>query len=140
VAPLAGNAYQTATFVLRTPQNTNGAINSGSVNGLGEIIVGNTAGVNAVRNITGGTVVATQWPSLATKPALTNCLRGGKLTMNWPLANTGYRLLVQTNNLNGGVSGNPADWAEVPGSAATNQACLTLFSTNVNEFYRWVYP
>lgn len=86
------------------------------------------------------TVNVSQWPCLVTKPALTNCLRGGMLTLNWPLANTGYRLLVQTNNLNGGVSGNPDDWAEVLGSAATNQACITLLSTNVNEFYRLVYP
>lgn len=48
--------------------NANGAINSGNVNALGQIIVGNTAGVNAVMNIAGGTVN----PTRGANPAMTS--------------------------------------------------------------------
>ena len=62
------------------------------------------------------------------------------LTLNWPLDHLGYRLLVQTNNLNNGVSVNTNDWATVAGSTATNTAAITILKTNLNEYYRLVYP
>jgi len=52
----------------------------------------------------------------------------------------GYRLLVQTNNLNLGVSGNPADWGTVPGSTVSNSITLPIVKTNLNSYYRLVYP
>ncbi len=81
----------------------------------------------------------TQLPS-QTVPVLTNSVNGGTLNLNWPLANLGYRLLMQTNNLNKGISGNLADWGTVAGSTATNTAAITITKTNTNEFYRLVYP
>jgi hypothetical protein len=47
---------------------------------------------------------------------------------------------VQTNNLNTGVSGNPADWAMVPGSDTTNQVWLPIITTKPTEFYRLQHP
>ena len=85
------------------------------------------------------TVNVTQLPSL-TKPVLAINSSGGVLTLNWPLANLGYWLLVQTNNLSGGVSSNQNDWATVPGSTATSTASITNLTTNLNEYYRLVYP
>ena len=81
----------------------------------------------------------TQLPS-QTPPVLTNSVSGGVLNLNWPLANLGYRLLMQTNNLNKGVSGNPSDWGTVAGSTATNTAAIIITKTNLNDYYRLVYP
>ena len=40
-----------------------------------------------------------------TVPKLTNSVSGNNLVLSWPADHLGYRLLVQTNNLNKGVSG-----------------------------------
>jgi hypothetical protein len=85
------------------------------------------------------TVNITQLPS-QTAPALVRSVNGGVLTLNWPLANSGYRLLYQTNNLNKGVSSNPNDWGTVPGSTLTNLSSITITHTNLDEYYRLVYP
>jgi fibronectin-binding autotransporter adhesin len=86
------------------------------------------------------TVNVVQLPS-QTPPHLTNSVAGGtNLVLNWPLASLGYRLLVQTNNLNKGVSGNTNDWMTVPNSTLTNSAAITILKTSSNEFYRLVYP
>ncbi len=72
---------------------------------------------------------------------LTNSVSGGtNLVLNWPADHTGYRLLVQTNHLSDGVSGNPNDWGAVPGSAATNTLSLPILRTNVSQYYQLVYP
>ena len=52
----------------------------------------------------------------------------------------GYRLLVQTNNLNLGFSSNTNDWTTVPGSTTTNAFSLNILATNLDGFYRLVYP
>ena len=41
-----------------------------------------------------------------TVPHLTNSVSGNNLVLSWPADHLGYRLLVQTNNLNKGVSSN----------------------------------
>ena len=64
----------------------------------------------------------------------------GVLTLSWPADHTGWRLLVQTNNLIKGVSINTNDWTTVPGSAATNQMYLPVDFTKPTEFYQLVYP
>ena len=85
------------------------------------------------------TVNVTQLPS-QTQPLVSNSYNSGAgvMTLNWPLANLGYRLLAQTNNLDKGVSANPGDWGAVPGSQATNTASIT--TTNAIEFFQLVYP
>jgi hypothetical protein len=56
------------------------------------------------------TVNVTQLPNQATLPGLTNSVSNGTLNLNWGLDSLGYRLLMQTNNLNLGVSGNTNNW------------------------------
>jgi hypothetical protein len=62
------------------------------------------------------------------------------LQLSWPPDHTGWRLLVQTNNLNKGVSSYTNDWATVPGSQSINSTNITIVNTNLNEYYRLVYP
>jgi hypothetical protein len=85
------------------------------------------------------TVNVTQPPS-QTKPVLTSSASNGTLTLTWPVDHLGYRLLTQTNNLNLGVSANLNDWATVPGSTTTNLINLPITTTNLNSFYRLVFP
>jgi hypothetical protein len=85
------------------------------------------------------TVNVAQLPSQAS-PHLTNSMSGKTLTLNWPLANLGYRLLIQTNNLNRGISQNAGDWGTVAGSIATNTASINIVTTNLDEYFRLVYP
>jgi hypothetical protein len=75
-----------------------------------------------------------------TPPALTNSVKNDSLKLAWPSDHTGWRLLVQTNNLAKGISLNTNDWLTVTGSAATNQVSIPLNATNASEFYRLVYP
>jgi hypothetical protein len=76
-----------------------------------------------------------------TVPKLTNSVSGTTLTLSWPADHLGYRLLMQTNNLNKGVSRNIADWGTVAGSTAITSTNITIIRSGVtNEFYRLVYP
>lgn len=59
------------------------------------------------------------------------------LALSWPADHTGWRLLVQTNSLNQGLSTN---WFPVAGSASTNQFNAPLNRTNGSVFYRLIYP
>ena len=77
-------------------------------------------------------------PDQTAKPVLTNSFNNGILTLNWPLKDLGYRLLVQTNSLANGISTNASDWWPLPNSAATNTTSIT--TTNVDDYYRLVYP
>jgi hypothetical protein len=85
------------------------------------------------------TVNVVEQPS-QTKPVLTSSASGGSLNLSWPADHLGYRLLTQTNNLNLGVSANINDWATVPGSTSTNSISFPIVSTNLNNYYRLVYP
>jgi hypothetical protein len=86
------------------------------------------------------TVNVTQLPNQATQPGLTNSVSNGTLNLSWGLDRLGYRLLAQTNNLTQGVSSNTNDWGTVPGSTTTNAASINILNTNLNEYYRLVYP
>jgi hypothetical protein len=65
---------------------------------------------------------------------------GTNLNLSWPAGYTGWRLLMQTNNLANGISGNTNDWFTVPGSQQTNQIILRLDPAMPAEFYRLIYP
>lgn len=65
---------------------------------------------------------------------------GLNLQLTWPSDHTGWRLLMQTNQLSAGVSLNPHDWAVVVGASATNQLSLPIDATRSAEFYRLIYP
>ena len=71
---------------------------------------------------------------------LTCSVSGGNLSLSWPADHSGWRLLVQTNHLNLGLSENIADFATVPGSTATNQVSLPISGGVSAEYYRLVYP
>ena len=86
------------------------------------------------------TVNVTGLPNQATQPMLTNSEGNGLLNLSWGLDRLGYRLLEQTNNLNFGVSGNLGDWMTVPGSTATNMMGVPIIQSNLNDYYRLVYP
>jgi hypothetical protein len=73
-------------------------------------------------------------------PKLTATVSGGVLSFSWPADHTGWRLLVQTNNLASGISTNPADWGTVPGSTEVDQTNLPIVPGNPTEFYRLTYP
>jgi hypothetical protein len=74
-------------------------------------------------------------------PNLTNSVSGTTLTLTWPADHLGYRLLVQTNNLANGVSGNIADWMTVPGSQSITSTNIGIITAGVtNEYYQLVYP
>ena len=85
------------------------------------------------------TVNVTLQPS-QTVPHLTNSVSGSTLTLTWPADHQGYRLLEQTNNLAKGVSSNTNDWMTMPGSTAITTTNITMPKTNLNEYYRLIYP
>ena len=62
------------------------------------------------------------------------------LQLQWPADYTGWRLLVQTNNLATGISAIATDWETYPGSAATNSVTIPIDVTKPTEFYRLVFP
>jgi hypothetical protein len=104
-----------------------------------QVIVSNSAG--SVTSTPSATLTVSIPPVISTNPAaLAWQMNGGQLQLVWPADHTGWRLLEQTNNLNLGVSGNSNDWATVPGSTLTNTASLSILTTNLNEYYRLVYP
>jgi hypothetical protein len=79
--------------------------------------------------------------SVSTLPAnLAWSLSGNNLVLSWPTDHTGWRLLMQTNNLAAGLSLNTNDWATVLNSTVTNQVSLPVDAGKPTEFYRLVYP
>jgi len=77
----------------------------------------------------------------ATVPKLTNSVSGSTLTLTWPADHLGYRLLVQTGNLNKGVSGNINDWTTVAGSQSITSTNIAIIKAGVtNMYYKLVYP
>ena len=105
-------------------------------NGLG---AGGTATLSLSGNelyltVTGASTVNTN------PPTLTNSVSGGNLNLSWPTDHIGWRLVMQTNHLNTGLSANTNDWGTVPGSATTNKVSMPLDATKPTEFYRLIYP
>ena len=102
------------------------------------------AGVTANLLDTGSAVqlaVTAAAPPIATNPTnIVTTVSGGNLNLAWPADHTGWRLLVQTNNLAAGVSSNTNDWMTVIGSAATNQMSIPMDAAKPTEFFRLVYP
>jgi hypothetical protein len=47
---------------------------------------------------------------------------------------------MQTNNLNLGLSINSNDWGTVPESTTTNLLAIPIVTTNLDEYYRLIYP
>jgi autotransporter-associated beta strand protein len=112
---------------------------SGAFNAIVPATPGTGLGWNTNTLVTDGTlrIVAT----VNTTPTnLTAAVNGNQLTLSWPADHTGWRLLVQTNNLTAGISSNTNDWGTVAGSSGTNQVSISIDGTKPSEFYRLVYP
>jgi hypothetical protein len=139
------NADLTATNRLIYNGTTNLLASGGASSGL-TLTLGATNVVKVQVTAQDGVTVNTyqvnvsELPNLATAPKLTNSINGGKLKLSWPADRLGYRLLVQTNHLNYGISGNTNDWATVAGSTAITATNLPIVTTNMNCYYRLVYP
>jgi autotransporter-associated beta strand protein len=71
---------------------------------------------------------------------LSNSVSGTTLTLSWPADHLGYRLLVQTNNLNKGVSANISDWGTVAGSTTNTSMSIQIIKATNNAYYRLVNP
>ena len=71
---------------------------------------------------------------------ITAIVSGNVLQLSWPADHSGWRLLVQTNNLAAGISANTNDWMTVPGSTGMYQTNITMDPTKPTEFYRLAYP
>jgi hypothetical protein len=65
---------------------------------------------------------------------------GNTLNLSWPADHTGWRLLVQTNNLKNGLSANTNDWMTVPGSTGINSTNFPINPGLPVEFYELIYP
>ena len=79
--------------------------------------------------------------TIATNP--TNILfsvTGSTLSLSWPADHTGWRLLVQTNHLQNGLSANPNDWMTVPGSTGVDSTNFLINPALPAEFYQLIYP
>ena len=62
---------------------------------------------------------------------------GNLLQLSWPQSHLGWRLQIQTNNLNQGIWTN---WATMPNSTNVNSTNLVINPTNGSVFLRLVYP
>ena len=140
------NADLTATNTLIYNGASQGTLVSGSTSSLLTLTQGATNVVKVIVMAQDGvttnlyTVNLTLQPN-QTQPYLTNRVSGGtNLVLNWPSDHTGWRLLVQTNNLQNGISSNTNDWATVANSSNTNQVFIPTVITNRSGFYRMVYP
>ena len=71
---------------------------------------------------------------------LTATISNDTLNLAWPADHTGWRLLVQTSSVTGGLDANTNDWFTVSGSSSVNQTNLPIDPNQPSVFYRLVYP
>ena len=69
-------------------------------------------------------------------PTLTNSISGNTISFSWDTAFLGWRLQVQTNAINVGISTN---WVDVPGTEATTSATSNVDPANPSVFYRLAF-
>jgi len=80
-------------------------------------------------------------PVNTTPTNITAVVSGTNFSLSWPADHIGWRLLVQTNHLAGGVSANTNDWDTLSGGfTGTNRVSLPINPALPQEFYRLVYP
>ena len=82
-------------------------------------------------------VLAVVPPYSTTPTNLTYAATNNSLVLNWPADHIGWRLVVQTNSLQVGLTTN---WTTVAGSTLTNSMTLPMTPTNGAVFYRLVFP
>ena len=85
--------------------------------------------------------------TVVSRPAFTNAtptniysapISSATLYLAWPGDHTGWKLQSQTNSLTTGID--PANWATLVGSSATNEFFMPIVKTNATVFYRMVSP
>ena len=130
VTNLAGTLAGGECFKLFQAGTINGAFSSNSLPALNAGLVWNTA------NLSSGLLSVVQ----TTPTNLTWSVTGTNLNFSWPQGYTGWRLLMQTNNLANGISSNTNDWGTVANSQPTNQVVLPINPAMPTEFYRLIYP
>jgi autotransporter-associated beta strand protein len=137
IVDIAGPILTTGTnnLILYT-----GAIGGNGINGfkLGSLPAGVVASLQDNPGVAVQLVVTSSPGAMPTN--IITAVSGNTLTLAWPADHTGWRLLVQTNNLAAGISSNTNDWGAVSGSATTNQISILMDATKLTEFYRLVYP
>jgi hypothetical protein len=142
----ATSADANATLALSFTNGAYGAVvtNSLSVGGNTLGLPTNTLAVRVVSQDLSQTNIYTVNVLLQpsqTVPHLTNSVSGNNLVLSWPADHLGYHLLVQTNNLNKGVSGNINDWGTVAGTTTILSTNIAIIKSGVtNEYYKLVYP
>jgi hypothetical protein len=62
---------------------------------------------------------------------------GNQLQLSWPLTHLGWRLQIQTNDLNQGISTN---WMTVPNSTNVMGMNIPINPANGSVFLRLIYP
>jgi hypothetical protein len=144
VAAMSADANATLALSLNGGGYGSAVTNSLSIGGNTLVLPANTVAVRVVSQDLSQTNVYTVnvllQPS-ATMPKLTNSVSGNNLVLSWPADHLGYRLLVQTNNLNKGVSGNINDWGTVAGSQSITATNIAIIKSGVtNQYYKLVYP
>jgi hypothetical protein len=125
--------YQWYKNGVNVPGATNAAFNIPNAapanNGAYSVVVSNAAGMAASSN---ATLTVPAQPA-AIIPSFAN----GMLNLAWPAAQTGFRLLAQTNLSGEGLTTN---WQPVPLSETTNRMTIPLNAANGSVFFRLVYP
>jgi autotransporter-associated beta strand protein len=130
VTNLGGTLAVGDSFKLFRAGSFNGAFASNSLPTLNAGLGWNTAALS------GGILNVIQ----ATPTNLVWSVSGTNLTLSWPADHTGWRLLMQTNQLASGISSNTNDWGTVANSSQTNRLALPINPAQPVEFYRLVYP
>ncbi len=127
-----GGPYTTITNILTTAWT-----DSTVINGTTYYYVAAAANLNGD---SANSTPASATPTSTAPVSVSALMSGGSLNLSWPSDHTGWRLLMQTNNLSRGISANTNDWITVPGSTLTNQMLVPLDATLPLEFYRLAYP
>jgi hypothetical protein len=70
-------------------------------------------------------------------PVLTNTVSGSNLLLSWATDHIGWKLQVQTNSINVGLSNN---WHTIPESGTVNTWTLPIDKANGCVFSRLIYP
>lgn len=123
---IGGNIFGTNTFQLFS-----GTLGGSFANVITQEIAGVTWDLSALN--TSGTVTLIG-PNVNPEPTnMVFSVSGGMLNISWPSDHTGWTLQAQTNSLNVGLSSN---WADVPGSTATNAMSFSIDPANGSVFYR----
>jgi hypothetical protein len=134
---VSGAALNTGTYTLVNAPAVTGTVNTTPVI-TGSGLAANTL---ATVGINGGLVQLVVANSVNTgRTNIISSVSGNVLTLSWPTDHTGWRLLVQTNNLALGISANTNDWTTVSGSSSTNLENLPINPLLPTEFYELIYP